>query len=329
MDSLPPKSNLKGILFALLAFGIFATHDVVVKILGAYYAPFQVVFFSVLFGFPLVTIMLLRDQTGDNLRPKHPWWTGLRTFAAVCTGSSAFYAFKTLPLAETYAILFAMPLLITVLSVPILGEKVGWRRGLAVIVGLLGVIVVLQPGQSTLGLGHLAAMVAAMGGSLASIIIRKIGNDERSVVLLLYPMVGNFIVMGALMPLVYIPMPIEHIGLLAIVALFGFVAMLCMISAYRNGEAAMVAPMQYSQILWATGFGFIFFNERPDWNVAIGATIIIASGLYIVMREAARKSSKRPVLDTMQQRQETGIHPRIGLMSRFRGESNAHKNVDR
>ena len=124
------KSNLKGALFALIAFGIFATHDVIIKVLGGGYSPIQIVFFSVLFSFPLATLYLLRDTTSDTLLPKHPYWMAARTFAAVLTGFSAFYAFSTLPLAQVYAIVFASPLLITILAIPVLGEVVRLRSAL-------------------------------------------------------------------------------------------------------------------------------------------------------------------------------------------------------
>lgn len=124
----------------------------IVKVLGVSYQPFQILFFSVLFGFPMVMMMLMRDQTEANLIPRHPWWTALRTLAAVATGISVFYAFSVLPLTQTYAIIFASPLIITVLSIPILGETVGWRRWVAVALGLCGVLVVLRPGGPTLGL---------------------------------------------------------------------------------------------------------------------------------------------------------------------------------
>ena len=204
--------NAKGALLALVAFGVFSTHDVIVKVLGGVYSPIQIVFFSVLLSFPLATVMLMRDAKPGTLVPVHPWWLALRTGAAVVTGVSAFYAFSVLPLAQVYAILFASPLLITVLAIPVLGEKVRLRRWLAVIVGLVGVLVVLRPGQTELSLGHLAALAAAIGGSLASIVVRKIGTDERPVVMLLYPMVVNFVIMACALPFVYEPLAIEHLG---------------------------------------------------------------------------------------------------------------------
>lgn len=313
------SSNAKGALLALLAFAIFATHDVFVKILGAVYSPFQIVFFSVLFSFPLATIVLMRDATPGTLVPRHPWWMALRTGAAVVTGISAFYAFTVLPLAQTYAILFAAPLLITILAIPVLGEVVRLHRWMAVIVGLTGVLVVLRPGSTDLTLGHAAALAAAVGSSFASIIVRRIGADERPIVMLIYPLMANFILMGGALYFVYEPMPIEHLGLVALVASFAWLAGRFIISAYQNGEAAIIAPMQYSQIIWAALFGALFFEESIDKMTLLGAAIIISSGLYIVLRESkADASSTTPVLRT-RSRHETGTYLRAGPVLRLLG----------
>lgn len=313
--------NAKGALLALLAFGVFATHDVVVKILGGIYSPFQIVFFSVLLSFPLATVMLMRDAKPGTLVPVHPWWMALRTVAAMVTGVCAFYAFSVLPLAQTYAILFASPLLITILAIPVLGEKVRLRRWLAVLVGLVGVLIVLRPGSTELSLGHFAAMASAVGGALASIVVRKIGANERPVVILLYPMVVNFVVMACVLPFVYKPMPIEHLGMLGIIAAFAWIANRLLIKAYSDGEAAIIAPMQYSQIIWATGFGLLFFDEVIDQPTMIGAGVIMASGLYIVLRESRGGASENtPVLRT-RSRSETGTTPRVSLFMRNAGRT--------
>src|SRR5690606_38192717 len=115
---------------------------------------------------------------------------------------------------------------------------------------------------------------------------------ERSAVLLLYPMMSNFLVMGAFLPFVYRPMPIEHIGGFVAMGVLGTVAGLLFIAGYKRAEAAVVAPMQYSQILWATLYGYVFFGETLKWNVAAGAGIIIASGLYIIFRESRSTASE-------------------------------------
>jgi drug/metabolite transporter (DMT)-like permease len=309
------SSNTRGALFALAAFGIYSIHDVVVKFLGETYAPFQIVFFSTLFGFPIVTLMLMRDKVPGNLRPRHPWWTMLRTGAAMLSTASAFYAFSVLPLAQTYALIFAAPLLITILAVPILGETVGLHRSAAVAVGLLGVMVVLRPGATEFTAGHLAALNAAICSAVAAVVVRKIGSEERSAVLLLYPMVANVAVMGCILPFVYKPMPALHLGGVALMALLGFAAALCHIAAYRSSSAVVVAPMQYSQILWAVVYGFAFFGETPSWTTGLGAAIIILSGMYVVFREDTR-SSTRPVLRT-ESRYVSGIYPRISQLRRL------------
>ncbi len=306
------NSTLRGALFSLAAFGFYATHDVVVKLLGETYSSFQIIFFSGLMGFPLVTLMLMGDRRDGTLIPRHPWWTALRTVAAMVTGIMGFFAFSQLPLAQCYAIFFAMPLLITLMAIPILGEKVGLRRGIAVLVGLIGVIIVLRPGGGDeFGIGHLAALGAAITGALTSVIVRKIGSDERSVVLMLYPMVLSFFVMGLIMPFVYVPMPIDHLALTAVMAFLGMLGALGIIAAYRIAPAVIVAPMQYSQIIWAALYGWLFFDESVDFYTWVGTAVIVASGIYIVLREQAPSvSQNRPVTES-RTRFDYGTMPRI------------------
>lgn len=312
-------SNLKGAALSLAAFGIYATHDVVVKYLGGSFSAVQIIFFSGLLSFPILSVMLMGDRRDENLVPRHPWWSLLRAGSAVISGVLGFYAFSKLPLAQCYAIFFSMPLLITLMAIPMLGEKVGLRRGVAVIVGLLGVLVVLRPGQADLELGHLAALAAAVTAALGSVIVRKIGKDERSAVLMLYPMLGNVLAMGAALPFVYQPMQITDLGLMGIIALFSFLAGLLVIKAYRTAPAIIVAPMQYSQILWAALYGTLLFDETIDRFTAIGSAIIIASGIYIVLREGTPSvSGNRPVLST-RSRPETGAMPRVSVMMRRMG----------
>ena len=307
--------NAKGAIFALLGFAIFSAHDVIVKYLGSQYSTFQVIFFSVLFSFPMIFTMHLRERSTDNMLPKHPWWSALRVITTVITGMSAFYAFSVLPLAQTYAFLFGMPLVITILSIPMLGEKVGVHRGGAVIVGLIGVMVVLRPGTSDLSLGHIAALTAAVFGAIGSLIVRKIGSEERNIVLLMYPMFANLIVMAVLMPAHYVPLQLFDLGALALMAMMASVASLFIILAYKTGEAAVVAPMHYSQMIWAIVYGFFFFDELPDQITMLGSAIIISSGIYVVFREGRMKASNTTPVLLNRSRADTGIIPRISILS--------------
>lgn len=306
------QSHLRGALLSLAAFGFYATHDVVVKFLGESYSAFQTMFFAGLMGFPLITMLLLGDRRDGTLIPRHPWWTVVRTISSVMTGVMGFYAFSNLPMATCYAIFFAMPLLITLMAIPLLGEKVGIRRGAAVIVGLLGVLIVLRPGEGQdYTLGHVAALGAATTGALSSVIVRKIGRDERTVVLMLYPMVLTFLAVGATMPFVYLPMPVTHLGLTAVMAALGLLGAMTSIAAYRMAPAVIVAPMQYSQIIWAALFGWLIFDESIDLYTGVGSAVIIASGIYIVLREGTPSvSQNRPVLEN-RSRLDFGTLPRI------------------
>jgi len=308
--------NAKGAIYALLGFALFSAHDVIVKYLGGNYSTFQILFFSVLFSFPMVLTMHLRERSSQDLIPKHPWWSTLRVLATVITGISAFYAFSVLPMAQVYAFLFCMPLVITVLSIPILGEKVGVHRGGAVIVGLIGVMIVLRPGSTEFTLGHIAALTAAMFGGLGSLIVRKIGKDERNIVLLLYPMFASLLLMGALMPPSYVPLKLLDLGALALMAILASTAQLCIILAYKSGEAAVVAPMHYSQMIWAIIYGFFIFQEWPDAMTLIGSLVIIASGSYVVFRESRKKVSQNTPVLRNRSRADTGTVPRISFLDK-------------
>jgi S-adenosylmethionine uptake transporter len=301
--------NATGALLALAAFFVFSTHDALIKRLADTYSPVQIVFSIALYSFPLVLLMLARDREPGTLIPQNPWLVLIRGVTVALSSITGFYAFSVLPMAQVYAILFGTPLMITLLSVPMLGEKVGWRRGLAVVVGMCGVLVVLRPGGADLSLGHLAALAAATMGALTSVITRKVGRQERSAVMLMYALMGNFVLMGVALPFVYIPMPGEDLAVMIAIAVMAFTAMQLVILAYRRAEAVVVAPMQYSQIVWAVVYGALFFNEFPDLWTLVGAGIVIASGLYIVLREArAKVSDTRPVLSAAA-RPETAAAP--------------------
>lgn len=310
------SSNMLGALYALISFGLFATHDVIVKVLGSSYSPVQIVFFSVLFGFPLAAVMMIRDSTPGTLNPKHPWWMAARTAGVVTTAICAFHAFTVLPLAQVYAMIFAAPLFITLLAIPILGERIHLHRGLAVVMGMVGVLIVLRPGATEITFGHITALLAALGSATVSVITRRIGREERAVTLMIYPMLANVVLMGGILGVVYEPMPAGDVGLLAVIAVLAFLASRLVISAYSAGEAAFVAPTQYSQMIWASLYGWLFFDEVIDTPTAIGTLVIIASGIYIVMREKRGPSGTRPVLHS-RSRPGLAASPRIGAWIRL------------
>ena len=313
MTQSSPNSTLPSALFGLAAFSLFSLHDVIVKFLGATYTPFQIVFFTALLSFPLVTLALMNDKKAGTLRPVHPWWMALRSLSGVTSAVCAYYAFSQLPLSQAYAILFCAPLLITLLSVPMLGETIRLRRGLAILVGLGGVLIVLRPGGSVeLGLGHLAGLMSAATGALNSIIVRKIGQEERAAVMVLYPMMTNFLLMAFVLPFVYVPVALPDLGLFAVVALLVLLAISSLVLAYERGTAMVVAPMQYSQIIWAAIFGALIFQDYPDWQTYLGTGVIAASSLYILKRENTGEVSKNSPVSRTRTRIGLALGLRVG-----------------
>ncbi|MBX2885368.1 MAG: DMT family transporter [Granulosicoccus sp.] len=286
---------VRGAGLALAGFAAFSMHDALIKSIEGI-PVIQIVFFVVLFSFVPFTLLLVVDGAERSLRPRLPFLVALRCLFTLVGLFCVFHAFGKLPMAEVYSMLFAAPILITLLAVVFLGERIRLIRWFAIFLGLCGVLIVLRPGAA-LSIDHLAALGAAACTACASIVTRKIGAREHSVTLILYPMLTSVFVMGIATSFVYVPVPGDVLLRLVATGMFSVIGQFLMISAYRATEAQFVAPMQYSQMLWALLFGMLVFNESVDRTVLIGAAIIVCSGLLFIWRELVA-SVKQPVLRT-------------------------------
>lgn len=295
---------LRGSAFGLAAFAVFSTQDAVIKSISGH-SVFQIAFFAVLFSFVPFTLFLALDGNARSYRPQVPGLTALRCLFTLGSLLSAVYAFSVLPMTEVYSLVFTAPILITLLAIPILGEKIKLIRWIAIGIGLIGVMVVLRPGQSELSSGHLAAILAAVCVACTAVVTRKIGNREHSHTLIVYPLLVNLLVTGACLIFVYQPMDGKTLALMAAIGLLSVLGQSLNIEAYRISEAQFVAPMQYSQMLWAMLFGTILFDEEIDRYVIIGSGIIIFSGLLFLWREMV-VSVVKPVLRTRNLRMAAG-----------------------
>lgn len=272
-------------MIGLAAMALFACSDIVIKFLGSGYSPFQIIFFAGLMTFPLIAGFIIADPTPANLRPRRPKLMALRCVVVLFNSILGTYAFATLPLAQCYAIVFTMPIFITLLSVPVMGERIDLARGIAVLAGLMGVVIALDPGRADLQWGHAAALGSAILGAGNYVIIRKTGRDERAVVLVLFPLMLQLAVAAMVLPFVYQPMPLRDLGLSALMATVSFIGYLLIIAAYRRAPGIVVAPMQYSQIIWAAIFGAVLFDEHMTDRMIIGTAVIILAGIVIVARQ--------------------------------------------
>lgn len=277
---------MAGALLGLAAFGLYALYDITIKFFGGVLNPMQVLFCAGAFALPLILGQLVLTGQARNLRPVLPRWTAARIAVTLLNGTLGAYAFSVLPLAEAYAVFFLMPLLISALAVPLLGEPMDLPRSAAIFAGLIGVVVALRPGEAELGLGHLAALSAATMGALNYVIIRKTSGVEQPGVILLYPTIALVVATGMAMPWLWVPMTPGQVGLTFLMAVEMFLGGYAIVAAYRRAPAIVVAPMQYSQIFWAAVLGWLLFGEVIGLATALGIAIIIASGMVLLARSS-------------------------------------------
>ena len=277
---------MAGALLGLAAFGLYALYDITIKFFGGVLNPMQVLFCAGAFALPLILGQLVLTGQARTLKPVLPRWTAARIAVTLLNGTLGAYAFSVLPLAEAYAVFFLMPLLISALAVPLLGEPMDLPRSAAIFAGLIGVVVALRPGEAELGLGHLAALSAATMGALNYVIIRKTSGVEQPGVILLYPTIALVVATGMAMPWLWVPMTPGQIGLTFLMAVELFLGGYAIVAAYRRAPAIVVAPMQYSQIFWAAVLGWLLFGEVIGLATALGIAIIIASGMVLLARSS-------------------------------------------
>jgi S-adenosylmethionine uptake transporter len=290
------RTIARGIGTALLSYACFSTSDAMIKLSSARFSVFQIALTLSLFA--LVPVLVLTRGQG-GLRALVPTLPRLVLARGLLTGACALLcweAFARMPLADGYAILFASPMLVTALSVPLLGEKVGWRRWVATGVGFAGVLVMIRPDFAAVGPGHAMALAAVLFGSLSFIVLRKIGPREKSA-----PVMGGVFLTIALMsaPLAvrdFVPPTGSELLVLALAGLLQGAGQAGLVLATREAPAAVVAPFQYSQMVWAVLFGFLLFGDRPQPVLFVGLALVIGSGLYTLWRETVRQ---RPVTLTV------------------------------
>jgi drug/metabolite transporter (DMT)-like permease len=276
-----------GVGLGALAFALFTVMDSLIKWLSADYPVPQLVFSNSLFALVPVALMSVRRGGFARLRTARLPLHVLRGLLGACGGLLAFYAYSQLPLADAYAMIFTTPLVITALSLPVLGEPVGWRRWSAVGVGFVGVLIMLRPGVAPIGTGTLAALGGACLSALSILLVRKLGTTESTAAIALYSNLTVAAAMSPLLPLDGVLPSLPDFCLMAAAGLIGGTALLVLIAAYRSAPAALVAPFQYSQMVWAILIGFAIWGDVPEATKLIGATVVATSGLFILYRETA------------------------------------------
>lgn len=274
-----------GILWAVLSFGCFSAADAVVKWLSGGYTVFQSIFVGTFFAFVPVLILVAATEGFRAARPNNPALVVLRGVLVTAAALGVVWSFTRLPMTDGYALVFCSPLIVTALSPWLLGEAVGWRRWAAVGAGFAGVLVMLRPGFATLDPGHLSAFASAVLFALGLIVLRRIGRTESNAALLVGLLLTTQAMLLPVMPFVWVTPGWADLGLMGLSGTFAGFAQIFLVLAFKAAPAPVVAPFQYSQMLWGVLFGLLLFGDRPTVFVLIGAAIVVACGLYILHRE--------------------------------------------
>ena len=296
----PAGAQRRAILCVLGAGFCFAVAAAMIKATAAAHVPIaeMVVFRSVVIV--LVMAVVLRKQGGVTgaLRTRHPLGHAVRTLLGFVAMYTSYIGYVRLPLATVTSLGFAMPLCLTILSVPLLGEKVGWRRGGAVLVGLAGVLAIVQPWRDASANAPMDAVGLVLAGvvcwAFTMITIRKLGGaGERNATIVLYYCLGSLVLSLALALPVWVVTGPRDTALLIAAGLVTALAQLLMTEAYRGGEATLVAPFEYGAIVHATLLGALLWGEFPDaWSCA-GIAVLVLAGLYVWRNEAAPRAAGR------------------------------------
>jgi len=239
-----------------------------------------------LFHFIFITIFFLRGAPRDIIFTKNLKLQILRSVLIFCAGVTFWSGLMYLPLADCTAIAFISPLLVTILSVLFLGEQFGLHRWGCVVTGLLGVILVIRPGMGIVNWAVVLPMLSALFYASLLIVTRLLGQREHALTTLFYTSIGGLI-LSSIMVLFFwkAPSPLQWL-LLSWLGLLGAVGHFFMIKAFETAPASLLAPFNYTSLIWATFLGFFLFGDLPDAWTIFGAIIIISSGLYLVKRES-------------------------------------------
>lgn len=287
------RENLKAAVVMMVGVASFSLMDAGLKILSPHYEPMQVAAIRGLSSLPIVMVWVaLSGGFGQLLRVRFPLHIA-RGLLGIGMLAAFAYGLRHLPLAEAYSIFFVAPLLITAFAVPLLGERVGWRRWITIVVGLCGVLIVLRPtGSGVMTLAGLGVLFAAVGYALSAIAVRILGRTDTTESMVFWLMA----IMGGGAALLAMPQwrPIEggHWLVIAGIALTGSLGQWAITEAFRRGEPSFIAPFEYTALAWATGLDWIVWKKLPGGMTFAGAAVIVASGLYMIRRE--RRTSASP-----------------------------------
>jgi drug/metabolite transporter (DMT)-like permease len=280
------QEPVAGILLALAAVCLFSLSDTTSKVLTESLPVVEIAWLRyVAFVALVLPVLLYRGR--KSLVSRRPGLEVLRGLGVVGSSILFNYGVAVLPIADATAMSFASPLFITALSIPLLGETVGIRRWSAVVIGFAGILIVARPGTSAFEPAAIFPLLSSMSWSIAMIITRKMSGADSATTIMAYTAFIGFLVLSLLLPLVWVAPTPREIVLGLCVGATSTAGHWLLIPAYRRADASVVAPVSYSQIIWASLLGLLVFGAVPGPATLAGAAVVAASGIYMAHRERA------------------------------------------
>lgn len=289
------QDNRRGIVMMLLAVALLSLMDAGLKALSGY-PPLQVAALRAAASWPLVAAWVVAH---GGLRPllRVRWPLHLFRGALGVVMLAAFaYSLRSLPLTTAYTLFFIAPLLITLLSRPLLGERIGPHRWIAIVGGFAGVVVAVQPGLGgTVSWATVAVLLAALGYAVSAITVRLLGRTDSTASMVFWLLTLIALGAGALAAPGWVAVKPEHWWLVAGIGVVGALGQFTITEAFARGEASVIAPFEYTALLWGVALDALIWRQLPGGATWTGAAIIVACGLYLIRRERAEAAVVVPV----------------------------------
>ena len=285
------SDNHKGILWMLVTGIVFMALDAIGKYLVLTYPVWQFTWARFTFHMLLLVVVFNR-RLPRYVLTAHPRLQLARSIIPIFVMVLFFVGIRHIPLTNATAIMFLTPIIVTALSAPLLGEQVGLRRWLGVVLGVSGALIIIRPGSDVMHWGSLLVVGGAVLNASYLLLTRQTSHRDSVMTNLFYSALGGTIVSTLILPFVWVPLDLKAWALMIVTGLLGGTGHFTIIKAYTVAPAPVVAPFAYTYLLWATLFGYLLFGEVPDGMTLFGAAVIIGSGLYIFHREKVRKEER-------------------------------------
>lgn len=294
----PTKSPVRAIVWMLAAVAFFSCMDAGMKMLSSSYPTLQVTMLRGAASLPFVLVWVLATAGPRSIIPVRWGLHLLRGVLGMVMIGCFVYALRTLSLSTAYTIYFVAPLLVAALSVPLLGEHVGPRRWVAIGIGLIGVLVVLRPGvDGFISFPGLMVLLAATAYAIAAVTVSLLTRTDTPQSMVVWFLLIMAIGAGLLALPQWQPLQWKHVALIAGMGLAGALGQIALTRAFQLGQASMIAPLEYTGLVWVIGWDVLLWQKLPDRWTWIGAGIIVASGLYLLHRERVQRAQRPDQID--------------------------------